>query len=846
MLKSQRASSSQSPAKIFKCEHINSHLDNDSLLRMERMASVSTKVGFKCPQCGKEFGYERGLKRHFKENHDGGRLKRQHSESPLRTENHPRKGEREHACKLCNKKFASKQKLDNHVAKRVCIQPKTTQVASEEDKGAHDPRIKSLKYRKPFPKIYSPVVVEDFPAEQAGPCRSILGKGNTKLTYDIICAVTDVSSQMYRWERTGSRVLRTAREGCDQVQYVGDQLVFKTVCNLYYKDGGAEIKIYSSSNGWNPPELKAGRWCVMGFFGVKLNISNRTRYLSINKDDGGWVVYTRDGFAIFANGTIKDNTQISKSFESVIADIAEEMDDLNLTYATKGDWQPCQDPFRHPWVSFRIGRVHDIPNAISLLNSEQKVVSDFLKKEIDAVNMPYSNVNRDGTHFHFINGLPGTGKSFLMEALYFYCRSQGVNCKVVAFTKMVANMYKEGATIHSYFGIKFVPGGDEDESDRAKPKRGNLYSIVNLRVLFIDEICCVRRTILDKIDECLKDNHNKHSPFGGLLIIATGDFNQLPPVTNNDFAKGGGLSHGLGSMAVFNEAKFYLLSTPRRVRKTPDPVLIKLMEDSISQSEVTIPRRIILNSVYEGITFAIGDRRKKWKKATEKGCAIICFTNRTVFDINETVLRMHEGRFDENSVLDKSEMDDRYYGRKAALCKEDTEDVNDDEEVKEKGMTGRAKTRRVNQVNHRRMWKGMPLMCIRNTKEGLCNGSRVIFQGAVLGPKGGEKMEVKEIDSKSEGRTYYIGSDANGFPFEYGFALTVHKSQGMTFEKVCVILTDAPFIHGQLTVALTRVRCADDIRVVLPHGTRKCKNFIDDSIRVVAAEVAKKAVNKLH
>jgi len=86
----------------------------------------------------------------------------------------------------------------------------------------------------------------------------------------------------------------------------------------------------------------------------------------------------------------------------------------------------------------------------------------------------------------------------------------------------------------------------------------------------------------------------------------------------------------------------------------------------------------------------------------------------------------------------------------------------------------------------------------------------------------------------------------NEFNFDWGFTLTVHKAQGRTFDKVCVVFIgeDEAFVHGQLMVALTRVRSIDDLRIIKPSNT--CINIRTDLLTKVSESIKDKAANKYH
>jgi ATP-dependent exoDNAse (exonuclease V) alpha subunit len=128
---------------------------------------------------------------------------------------------------------------------------------------------------------------------------------------------------------------------------------------------------------------------------------------------------------------------------------------------------------------------------------------------------------------------------------------------------------------------------------------------------------------------------------------------------------------------------------------------------------------------------------------------------------------------------------------------------------------------------------GAPVMLIRNLniKKGLCNGTRLIVTDirdtliSVKFPNGSETFPIPRIP--------LIGSDGSlpfhikrlQFPIRLAFSMTINKSQGQTFDKVAIHLEKHVFAHGQLYVALSRVRKIDDLAIYLGKSTGDTSNI---------------------
>lgn len=780
-------------------------------MKKEGIKKPEAKTGrrYFCNTCSKIYETRCGFDGHMRNVHHIASAKaRSHSQKAK-----GKKGDQEHICPYCSVSFPEHSNLKRHLKQEVCITYHEARKVSpmrdtEDDKEAEHCSL-SLYEKMPAKRIYSAKVYSS-PKEVYQVFDAIVDTGKE---LNLLLPVYRISRPMYRWERDGSAAYRFGTQ--DRLATKKDELVFKSICSIL--DGYREIKIYSKDFAFLPPEMAGGYYCVMLFYGVRMSSNIKSTYLWID-ENCGWEIQNRSKSVMYAAGEIKDFSH------GLSHEAQQQCTGLGLKYASKKDFTSHSVPTETPWLSFAIDRLNNLPDKLSTLNPEQRNVAALLVKEINKVKGPYDKIDRSFANVHFINGLPGTGKSFLMESLYLYCRSQGVNCKVVAFTKMVANMYKEGDTIHSYFHIPFKKGKIEDPDTEANPTKGRLYSIVNLRVLFIDEICCIRKRLLDIVDECLRRLHNPNVPFGGLLVITAGDFNQLPPVNNNDEGSSEGVvpTESFSSMEFFSKhTKVYSLEIPCRVhRPGGDARLFNLMRETMTKELVKFDSPLMLKNLDEGIEFVYGDRGL-WPANFLKGNAIICFTNMAAFEVNSFALSAWtmQDQNDMKKVLRTAAYSSRFESKSL-------------------------QNRKLNKVHPPFLKEGMPLFCSKNTKEGLVNGSQVIYKGTSDGPRGGRYLFVTEINDNQTGRSYSVGTSGAGYPFDWGFALTVHKAQGRTFNRVCVVFTgkDEPFVHGQLTVALTRVRSLDDLRIV--KESRSCKNPIDKSIKKVADAISKKALNK--
>ena len=132
-------------------------------------------------------------------------------------------------------------------------------------------------------------------------------------------------------------------------------------------------------------------------------------------------------------------------------------------------------------------------------------------------------------HNVFCTGNAGTGKTMLMKTILQDLRSQGKRVAVTATTGMACNQYQgmDPMTLHSFTGIK--DGRFSREFTVARIMQNHICNKVMGRdVLFIDEVSQLSRTF-ENLDFIFKTVRNNTFPFGGIQVVAVGDFRQLPP-----------------------------------------------------------------------------------------------------------------------------------------------------------------------------------------------------------------------------------------------------------------------------------------------------------------------------
>lgn len=401
----------------------------------------------------------------------------------------------------------------------------------------------------------------------------------------------------------------------------------------------------------------------------------------------------------------------------------------------------------------------------------------------------------------FLTGKAGTGKTTFLRRL-----EQETNKRMIVVAPTgVAAINAGGVTIHSFFQLApgmYLPGrniGGREQKSKYSFSKHKVNILRTLDLLVIDEISMVRCDLLDAIDEVLRRYQDRYKPFGGVQLLMIGDLQQLAPVAKEDewmlLQQAGYKSpYFFGSQAL--NMTDYTTIELKRVYRQADQTFVNLL-NQVRDNQMTAQSLEVLNSRY----------RPNFQPKDEEGYITLTTHNAQASDIN--TLRLMQlptqainykckvtGDFPESSYPTEAELVLKI-GAQVMFCK------NDPNKAYYNGKIGR-----VVKCDNERVWVECGPDSMEQNYEG--DGFKTIEVTAQEWENSRYVTNEKtgEISEEVIGRFSQI-------PLKTAWAITIHKSQGLTFDRA-IIKADRAFSPGQVYVALSRCRTLEGLVLSAP------------------------------
>jgi ATP-dependent DNA helicase PIF1 len=369
-------------------------------------------------------------------------------------------------------------------------------------------------------------------------------------------------------------------------------------------------------------------------------------------------------------------------------------------------------------------------------------------------------------HTTFLTGAAGAGKSYVLREYIKYLKEHKVNYAVTASTG-IASTHINGQTIHAWSGIGIKSHLTAYDLDALEEKQSLYKKWNSTSVLIIDEVSMLHASFIDMLNTLGKHMRRSDKPFGGLQVIFTGDFFQLPPVTRGVVD---------GDIFAFTSAAW----------KEARPVICYLTEQFRQDDDALTS---LLNAIRSGDIeedhYTLLESRTK---TPHKDDHIKLYThNENVDSINEEAFQKLKGEIRSFHMTTKG---------KASIV----------ETLKKNCLAPEVLNLKI----------GAKVICIKNAQDrSYVNGSMgevTSFDkdgSPVVILLNGKRVTILPDSWKieEEGK---VRAELQQLPLRLAWAITVHKSQGMTIDKAEIDLSRA-FASGQGYVALSRLTSLDGL-----------------------------------
>ena len=384
----------------------------------------------------------------------------------------------------------------------------------------------------------------------------------------------------------------------------------------------------------------------------------------------------------------------------------------------------------------------------------------------------------------FLTGKAGTGKTTFLSRL----KAEGSKNAIVVAPTGVAAINAGGMTIHSFFQLPFspfVPGSRLPVgSAQRKFQRDKIRLLQSLDLLIIDEISMVRADLLDAIDQVLRRYRNPLQPFGGLQLLLIGDLHQLAPIVKDD---------EWALLRDHYEAPWFFNS--QALRQT-DYLTIELTHifRQADEAFVGLLNRLREGQVDEALLQTLNSRYDPAFTPGHDHYITLCSHNATARQLNQQALDALPGPSLHFTAKIEGDFPAHAYPAEPAL------------ELKEGAQVMFIKN---DSGSDRRYYNGR-IGTITRLSPGLvrvrCEGDAddIVVEVAEWA------NQRYQLDEASKQVKETVIGTFSQLPLRLAWAITIHKSQGLTFERV-IIDARQSFAHGQVYVALSRCKTFEGI-----------------------------------
>jgi len=387
----------------------------------------------------------------------------------------------------------------------------------------------------------------------------------------------------------------------------------------------------------------------------------------------------------------------------------------------------------------------------------------------------------------FLTGKAGTGKTTFLRNL----KETSFKRMIVVAPTGVAAINAGGVTIHSFFQLDFAPfvNGSYDKKKYYRFSNIKKNIIRSLDLVVIDEISMVRSDVLDAIDHTLKyiRRDRRKEPFGGIQMLLIGDLGQLPPVCSES---------DWDMLSPHYDTPYFFSSIAWQQAQFVTITLTNVFRQS-DKNFISILNHIRDNTLNTKIIEQLNDRSAvDYDPDFDRGYIILCTHNYQAQKINDNRLaQIEDDPYTYEATIDGDFPQSSY--------------PNDEALVLKRGAQVMFLKNDVGEMKNRKYYNGK----IGTITE--LNDKKIIVHCK------GDDYDIEVKKYTWENTTYTLNKETSlieekvqgtfqQYPLRLAWAITIHKSQGLTFDKV-IIDSNQAFATGQVYVALSRCRTLEGI-----------------------------------
>ncbi len=403
------------------------------------------------------------------------------------------------------------------------------------------------------------------------------------------------------------------------------------------------------------------------------------------------------------------------------------------------------------------------------------------------LDLAFNFVENTGVNI-FLTGRAGTGKTTFLHNL----RKSSPKRMVIVAPTGVAAINAGGATIHSFFQLPFgyyVPDSVRKNGEERKFSKIKIKIIRSMELLVIDEISMVRSDMLDAIDEVLRRHRRSSLPFGGVQLLMIGDLQQLAPVIRNDEWE---------TLKNYYNTPYFFDSNALKLSQYRVIELKQIYRQKDSRF-IDLLAKVRTGNLDKISLDAINDRHiKDFNPDKEAGYITLTSHNSASKRVNDRKLgELNEDEYTYKAVVEGNFPESQY--------------PHDFELVLKNGAQVMF-TR--NDSPEKRYVNGTIGEIISISEDNI--EVRIMSNSEVIDVDVAEWKNIKySIDSTTKEITEVVEGTFNQYPLKTAWAITIHKSQGLTFDKVIIDAANS-FSHGQVYVALSRCRTLEGVVLSTP------------------------------